>query len=76
MGGVGVARASRKLVSPTLLLLLCSEWSRRGPVVLESSQDVARRELRLLASALQDASPYGSPGSARAALLNDTFPQQ
>ena len=75
MGGVGVARASRKLVSPTLLLL-CSEWSRRGPVVLESSQDVARRELRVLASALQDASPYGSPGSARAALLNDTFPQQ
>ena len=74
MGGVGVARASRKLVSPTLLLL-CSEWSRRGPVVLESSQDVARRELRLLASALQDASPYGS-GLGPRGPVNDTFPQQ
>ena len=69
-GGAGVARpASRKLVSPTLLLL-CSEWSRRA---LSCSSSHVARELRLLASALQDASPYGSPGSARAALLNDTF---
>ena len=57
-------------------LLSCRECSRRGPSVLESSRAVARRELRVLASALQDASPSALKGAARAALLNDTFPQQ